>query len=387
MLLLRLPKRRSEASSVHDRVAIIGGGLVGMALATGIAETGREVIVFDEGDLGLNASRGNAGLIWVQGKGERAPAYAAWTRRSAELWPAFAGMLSQRTGIDVEYQQPGGFHLCVSEKELAMRTEMVRAVGGGSGANGIVMVDREFVRERVPLIGSRVLGASWSPLDGDVNPLALLRALYCLGQTQGVDYRAGQTVRSIERSSSGAFRIDTGDISIDASNVVLAAGLGNRSLGAMVGLDVPVAPVRGQIVVTERLPRFLNHPTTTIRQNATGTVMFGNSNEPDSGFDRSTSLGITGGHARRAIVEFPHLANAQVVRSWAALRVMPSDELPIYDQSKSCPGAFVVTCHSGVTLAAVHARHLAGAIAAGGIPQECAGFSSERFHAAPARTH
>jgi glycine/D-amino acid oxidase-like deaminating enzyme len=372
---------------VNDRVAIIGGGLVGMALATGVAETGRDVILFDEGDLGLSASRGNAGLIWVQGKGDRAPAYAAWTRRSAELWPAFAAMLAQRTGIDVEYRQPGGFHLCVREDELAARMQMVRAISGSPGANGIVMVDREFVRERVPLIGERVLGASWSPLDGDVNPLALLRALYSLGHAQGVDFRPGHSVRGIKTLRSGRFRIDAGEASFDAAIVILAAGLANRQLGTMVGLEVPVSPVRGQIVVTERLPRFLNHPTTTIRQNATGTVMFGNSNEPDSGFDRSTSLGITGGHARRAMLEFPHLADAQVVRSWAALRVMPSDELPIYDQSKTCPGAFVATCHSGVTLAAVHARHRAGAILAGHIPDECTSFSSERFHAAPARTH
>jgi len=72
------------------------------------------------------------------------------------------------------------------------------------------------------------------------------------------------------------------------------------------------------------------------------------------------------------------------VRCWAALRVMPQDGYPIYDQSKACPGAFIATCHSGVTLAAAHALLLAPCIDIGNLPDEClAAFSTRRFDVPP----
>jgi len=68
-----------------------------------------------------------------------------------------------------------------------------------------------------------------------------------------------------------------------------------------------------------------------------------------------------------------------VVRSWAALRVMTRDGFPIYDQSAECPGAFLASCHSGVTLAANHALVLPEMLRGGGLPPELAPFSAKRF--------
>ncbi len=78
--------------------AVIGGGMVGAALAYGLARQGAEVVLLDEGDSAFRAARGNFGLIWVQGKGVDMPAYANWTRRSADLWPEFAAELESETG-------------------------------------------------------------------------------------------------------------------------------------------------------------------------------------------------------------------------------------------------------------------------------------------------
>jgi glycine/D-amino acid oxidase-like deaminating enzyme len=85
--------------------------------------------------------------------------------------------------------------------------------------------------------------------------------------------------------------------------------------------------------------------------------------------------------ADRAVRMFPRLAPLNIVRSWAALRVMPEDKFPIYDQSLECPGAFVAACHSGVTLAANHALTLAPMIAKGELSAPIfQSFSSRRFH-------
>ena len=68
-----------------------------------------------------------------------------------------------------------------------------------------------------------------------------------------------------------------------------------------------------------------------------------------------------------------------MVRSWAALRVMTQDGFPVYDQSEEAPGAFLATCHSGVTLAAAHSGPLAGMIADGALAADMAPFSARRF--------
>jgi glycine/D-amino acid oxidase-like deaminating enzyme len=85
--------------------------------------------------------------------------------------------------------------------------------------------------------------------------------------------------------------------------------------------------------------------------------------------------------ADRAQRMFPRLARLNIVRTWAALRVMTRDGFPIYEQSSQCPGAFVATCHSGVTLAAAHALSLAPLIARGELPADrFQPFSTRRFH-------
>lgn len=121
-------------------------------------------------------------------------------------------------------------------------------------------------------------------------------------------------------------------------------------------------PERGQIIVTERVEPFLNYPLSTLRQTDEGTVLIGDSRE-DGTDPAGMTMEINGVMASRAVKIFPRLASLNVVRTWRAIRVMPQDGFPIYDQSTTHPGAFLVTCHSGVTLAAGHALNLAPMIA------------------------
>src|ERR1700674_2526248 len=90
--------------------AVVGGGLVGMAIAWGLARRGRSVTVLDEGDLAFRASRGNFALVWVQGKGSGMSEYALWTMQSAERWPELAQTIEAQTGLDVCFRNPGGLH-------------------------------------------------------------------------------------------------------------------------------------------------------------------------------------------------------------------------------------------------------------------------------------
>jgi glycine/D-amino acid oxidase-like deaminating enzyme len=360
--------------------AVIGGGLVGAAIAWGLARRGRSVAMLDEGDIAFRASRGNFALIWVQSKGGGMSRYALWTRQSSDAWPQLAETLRVETGLDVCLQQPGGFHLLLSQREVENRANALKRLHNQPGMVPFEyhMLDHAQTEKMLPEIGPDVVGASFCPLDGHVNALRLLRALHVGFQLHGGRYFPDRAVERIE-PRGGEFRLRGGNVEISAHKIVLAAGLGNARLAPMVGISAPVRPQRGQIIVTEKVAPFMNYVVHTIRQTDEGSVMISDSVE-EAGFDVSVGSGILAVMADRAVRMFPHLAKLNVVRCWAALRVMPQDGYPIYDQSKACPGAFIATCHSGVTLAAAHAVLLPPCIDMGNLPNESlAAFSTRRF--------
>jgi glycine/D-amino acid oxidase-like deaminating enzyme len=357
---------------------IVGGGLVGSAVAYGLSRLGLNVIVLDEGDVAYRASRGNFGLVWVQSKGFGVPEYQRWTRLSSDDWHDFAVELENHTGIACGHERPGGVTLCLSEDELEGRRvlmEQLKRDAGGAFEYRIVL--RDELKTWLPAIGPEVVGATYTAYDGHANPLYLLRALHSGVTRNRGRYFSNARTTAITRATD-TFHVTAGADTHSAPKVVLAAGLGNKALGKQVGLDVPVFPVRGQIIVTERVKPVLRMPNVTIRQTIEGSIMIGESRE-EAGFDDATTPIVVKGLAARAVRTFPFLKNVGVVRTWAALRVMSPDGLPIYEQSRTHPGAFVCTCHSGVTLAAAHALHYASYVADGNLPAELRRFSSDRF--------
>jgi len=361
-------------------VAVIGGGLVGSALAWGLARAGQRVAVLDEGDVAYRASRGNFALVWVQSKGLGMPQYAHWSARSADAWSGFADTLKAQTGIDVSYERPGGFHLVLSQREYDTRKSLLERLYAQPGLDGFdyAMLDHAEVKRRIPHIGPEVVGASYSTRDGHCNSLRLFRALNAGMQQHGATYLSDHIVERLDYAGR-EFRLGTKHGEIRAGKVVLAAGIGNARLGPMVGLHVPVRPQRGQLIVTEKTAPFLRYPVATVRQTDEGGVMLGDSQE-EAGFDPTVGTPVIAVLADRALRMFPQLGSLNIVRTWAALRVMTQDGFPIYEQSASCPGAFVATCHSGVTLAANHALVVAPCIAQGALPRDTFGvFSARRF--------
>ncbi|ALQ03841.1 FAD-dependent oxidoreductase [Pseudomonas sp. St386] len=359
---MRSAENSDKKAMQKTDVIVVGGGLVGMSIAFGLALLGRQVSVLDEGDDAIRAARGNFGLLWVQGKGYRMSPYAQWTRESVALWPRFAAALQADTGIDVHLRQQGGFQLCLSDVEMAEESHRLGWLRDAfAGDYPFELLDATQLRARLPGIGPDVVGGCFSPMDGHVNPLKLLRSLYAACQARGVKLINGHHVEAIDTGTKG-FELRAGEQRWAARQVVLAAGLGNRTLGARVGLDVPVQPNRGQILVTERLEPFLQYPTTYVRQTDEGTLQLGDSHE-STGFDDGTGSQVMAAIARRAVQCFPRLGQVRLVRAWGALRVMSADGFPIYEMPQGCPGLSIVSCHSGVTLAAAHALRLAPWIA------------------------
>jgi glycine/D-amino acid oxidase-like deaminating enzyme len=358
---------------------VIGGGLVGSAIAYGLARAGLKPALIDEGDVAFRASRGNFGLVWVQSKGLGAPHYQRWTRLSADEWPKLAAELGERTGVAVGLEQPGGVQLCLGDEELAARREMMEQMRAEAGNFGFDyrMLDRAELADMLPGLGAAVTGGSWTPYDGHVNSLYLLHALHKGFVERGGTYIPNRTV-DYAAAQPNDFRLGSGADEIAAPKIVLAAGLGNAALAPLFGLSAPVRPQRGQILVTERAGRVWPIPLGSLRQTLEGSIMIGSSEE-EVGFDTGQKPDVMQVIARRAVETFPYIAELQIVRAWAALRVMPPDGKPIYDESEKFPGAFTANCHSGVTLAGAHANAFAPMVAAGGLDPMLAPFSAKRF--------
>jgi hypothetical protein len=338
------------------------------------------VALLDEGDAAVRASRANFALVWVQSKGLGLPEYAGWTIRSSDAWAEFAASLKSETGLDVGFERPGGFHLSLSEAELENRALQLRRLHNqpGIATYKTEIVDRKRLEASLPGLGPDVVGGSYCPLDGHCNSLRLHRALHTALFNRGVRYLPSHRVEAIEHIGS-EFRLRTPHRRLSAGKVVIAAGNASMQLAPMVGLTAPMKPNRGQIIVTERVQRFLEHPIVTIRQTDEGTVMIGDSQLDGASPDEMT-MPVNSVMAARAIRMFPLLARLNVVRTWSGIRVMTQDGFPIYDQSDTCPGAFVVCCHSGVTLAANHALTIAPMIARGRLDAALIGaFSARRF--------
>jgi glycine/D-amino acid oxidase-like deaminating enzyme len=336
--------------------------------------------VLDEGDLALRASRGNFALVWAQGKGADMPRYAEWTCQSVALWREFCTEIGAETGIDVGYEQPGGFHLALSGHELDY-LQATRRLGQQSETApfpACEILSATELRSRLPHVGAEVVGGSYCPVDGHVNALRLFRAVHQAMIAHGAEYRPNARVSKID--FDGAFRLRLEDgVTIKADRLLLAAGLDNMRLAPMVGLAAPVRSQRGQILVTERTAPFLQFPVATVRQTDEGSVLIGDSQE-EVGAEAPATTGIASVMASRAMRMFPALSKLKIVRWWDCARVLSPDGYPIYDRSPSHPGAFLATCHSGVTLAAAHAKLLAPALMNGYLPEQLADFSSRRFH-------
>lgn len=366
---------------------VIGAGTVGAAIGYGLGLHGQRVLVLDGADTDFRAARANFGLVWAQGKGKGMPAYQHLTKCSTDMWPAFLEELCDNAeGAHVDYERRGGLAFCLGEEDFRKRDALIGELHNEylslvptAGDPDVEMLTRDDVQRLMPdlRLGNRVNGASFGSRDGHVDPLQLLSALHKAIAGQGGKVIGNNAVRRIiPEGREYAVQTDTGHWR--AERIVIAAGITTGQIGRDVGLDVPIRAQRGQVLVTQRLAPVLPLPCSGLRQTAEGTIMIGATKE-EVGADVSATTRASAWLSRKTVEIAPSLAGVQMVRHWSGLRIMTPDGYPVYAQSPDHPGIFSVSCHSGVTLAAIHAHDLAGHIAAGALPETYAPFHHRRF--------
>ena len=194
---------------------IIGGGAVGSSIAFHLAEAGREVVVVDRGAPGSGTSAATAAWVWVHTK---TPSwYAALSQLSAELYPHFQKRLEAG---DIEYRRTGGLQLLFTPEEVEKAKRLIE----GHRKEGIEahLLSPEETLAREPAVSPRILGATYSRLDGNVNPFRLVYSLAKAAQRRGADYLTYVPVQGIRRER-GRFMLETRAGEVEGRRLIICA--------------------------------------------------------------------------------------------------------------------------------------------------------------------
>ena len=241
-------------------VAVIGGGLVGARSPAACARSGARLVVLDEGDVAYRASRGNFGLVWVQGKGAGLPQYG---ELDAALGPALAGARrAARRGNGRRRRAGAAAAASTVPHRGASSTLRVAAIERLARAAGLRALRGRGPRPRRARAAAAGRSGRTSSAERTARSTATAIRCVCCARctrrcTRRRRYRPNQGVERIA-PRGGGFDMRMPRRHGHAGKVVLAAGLGNAALAPMVGLAAPVRPQKGQIIVLERVRPFLD---------------------------------------------------------------------------------------------------------------------------------
>lgn len=319
---------------------IIGGGVVGSSIAYHLSERKKEGILVLDKKFPLSGTSGSTqAWVWVHNK---TPSwYAEFNMYSAELYP----YLSKKIG-DIGYKRTGGLSPFFDEADREKAERLAKAYKP-LGLK-IKVLSREEALEKEPSLNPNVVGATFSKIDGNVNPFRLVDRYMRAAKKNGVRYSTYNKVTEIQKQE-GQYTVVSEKGTFVCKNLVLAGGTWSRELGKLIDVTIPVDQVRGQILVTEPLKPFLHYTISGLRQAFNGEVLIGYSMERE-GFNRATTLDVIQETANLAVHYVPSLRKAKVVRAFSGIRAMPEDGFPILGKIPGIENLYVAATHSGVTL-------------------------------------
>ena len=363
-------------------IAIIGAGVMGLALAHNLAEAGgKRIVVVDGHYLAWGASGRNGGGVRQQWSTEM---NVRLMQESMEICAHFA----KRMRINV-WMRRGGYLFLAGTQAAARRLERNVAVQARCGL-GTQMIAPEEARALVPELASdRFVAACYNPTDGIVFPWPFLWGYAHAAAKRGVAIHTSTPVTAIERRGGG-FRITTPGGTFKAARIVCAAGAWSPEVARLVGASLPNRPQRHEILSTEPLKPFLKPMVTVsetglyVSQSLRGELVGGVSmpDDDDGGQVRLGSrLAFTTTMARALVELMPILGHVKVVRQWAGPYDISPDGDPIVGELADVPG-FHVVCGfrgHGFMMAPVVARHLAAFLRGGPRHEFLNAWSPARF--------
>ena len=345
-------------------VVVIGGGVIGTSIAYYLAREGVDVALVECGDLASGtSSQANGGVV------TGAEPLSPLITYSNDLFKSLAEELS----IDFQYRREGSYRLIETEADW----DMMSGITAKQSARHlpVKLISERELHNRESNIASDIMGAVEYPLDATLNPILYCWTLAHKACQLGVRIHTFTKVSSIEVGNQRQVKsVCTSNGDIVTKNVVNAAGCWAPFIGEMVGINIPIIPRRGQIVVTEATGSIVNkkklNETGILRtrlqmempgaereqellgvgfvyeHTIDGNILLGSSRE-FVGFNTRTTPEVICAIARRAIRFVPELKRLNCIRSFAGLRPFTSDHLPIISATEEVEGFYIASGHEG----------------------------------------
>ncbi|HYB42978.1 MAG TPA: FAD-dependent oxidoreductase [Candidatus Methylomirabilis sp.] len=225
-------------------IAVVGGGIAGASTAFHLAAHGRRVTLVERGEIASGASGVNAGAIDSIGWGHSPDLQAHLTAGSVELFK----QLQLDHDLDVEFRQSGALQAIQTPEQYEFTRERVAALR--ARGHEVVLLSAREARSLEPGMSAAVLGAMYSPLRSQADPVRATQAFARLAEREGARILTGCEVTAIEPRPAGGWVVRATSLELIASDIVIAAGAWCQTLGAMLGLEIPIVAVRGQMWAT-----------------------------------------------------------------------------------------------------------------------------------------
>ena len=373
-------------------IAIVGAGVMGLALAYNLASQtrgsgGKRIVVVDGHYLAWGASGRNGGGVRQQWSTEM---NVRLMQESMDICAHFAKQMR----INV-WMRRGGYLFLARTQAAARRLERNVAVQIRCGL-GTQMIAPEEAQALVPELAiDRFVAACFNPTDGIVFPWPFLWGYAHAAGKLGVAIHTKTPVTAIERRGGKAgagFRIKTPAGTFTAERVVCAAGAWSPEVARLVGASLPNRPQRHEILSTEPLKPFLKPMVTvsetglyvsqSLRGELVGGITIPEGEAADGGeVQLGSRLAFTTAMARALVELMPRLGHVKVVRQWAGPYDVSPDGDPIVGELPDVPG-FHVVCGfrgHGFMMAPVVARHLATHLSGGATHEFLTAWTPARF--------
>jgi len=386
---------------IKTDVLIIGGGIIGCSIAYYLVKEGVKTVLVEKDDIASGASGACDGFIFLQSK--KSGIHLEMALKSAGIY----ANLTAELGCDLEYRRCGGMIFAESQEELSYLCELSEK----QQKNGleVKILSEAETRSKVPGLASHPRGATYCPQDAQVNPILTTLALAGAASKKGARIFTGTAISEMEvvGRRQGKGRIIANSVAakdkIKADFVINAAGAEASGIAGMAGFDLPIIPRRGQILVTEPLPKVLDcllmsagylaakfcrdddmsiDCGVTLEQTAAGNILIGSTREFVGYNKRTTYEGMTS-IAANAIKFFPQFKNFKIIRSFAGLRPYTPDGLPVLGYVNGIRNLIIASGHEGdgIALAPITGKLVAELVVSGAASIDISELSPNRFAA------
>lgn len=363
-------RRYPNRGAAHDAI-VVGGGLIGLAIAWELNRRGLKPVVFERDLPGAATTSVAAGMLAPVGEldfGE--PDLLELNLASARLYPGFIASVEEASGLDAGHMECGALHVALDRDEageLRRISELQRGYGLESRWLG-----PGATRELEPGISPSLTGSVLVEGDAAVDPRALVSALLSALESGGVEVRNGSAVDELVcpdgtpwRSGSGAAvgGVRLADGSVHTAPAVIAAPGTDAGRAAWLPEEIrpPVRPVKGQVVELRGsgsdpvISRIVGSERVYLAPRRDGRLIVGATVE-EMGWDSRVTAGGVHELLREAYRLLPEIAELEFVNAATGFRPGTPDNLPVIGRS-AIDGLILATGHyrNGILLAPVSA--------------------------------